>query len=249
MRPILLAPLIITFGLTAQAKVEVKTDSFSRCFSSNGIPDHPVGKFPNKGNPHSISPQKINLCVPKEPQTSKEITLITGTMGIAKNGILFRPNTAGYWDPESSRGHSRNGNRNWRINIFGARGKLGLDKNNGHVGPNGLYHYHGIAKSLTTDSNHSFIGYAGDGFEIHYVGNKVSSGWSLKKGERAVGPSGFYDGTYNEDYEFIQSDEKLDQCNGAFLNSHYVYFITDEYPYIPRCLKGNVSDDFNKSRH
>ena len=107
--------------------------------------------------------------------------------------------------------------KNWRLNIFGTRGKLGLDNNNGHVGPSGLYHYHGIAKSLTNNSKRSLIGYAGDGFEIHYFGDKVSSGWSLKKGQRDNGPGGSYDGTYNEDYEFIQSDEKFEvaaECCG-----------------------------------
>ena len=134
-----------------------------------------------------ISAQNINLCVPINPQISKVITPISGTMGIAINGILYRPNTAGYWDPKSPRGHSTYGDKNWRLNIFATRGKLGLDNNNGHVGPSGLYHYHGIAKSLIDNSKSSLTGYAGDGFEIHYVGDKVSSGWSLKKGERAVG--------------------------------------------------------------
>ena len=249
MTRLLLAPLLLAFGGSLQAEVDIRIDNSSRCFSSNGIPDHPVGKFPNKANPHAISAQIINLCVPTEPQISEVITPISGAMGIAINGILYRPNTAGYWDPKFPSGHSRNGDRNWRLNIFGTRGKLGLDNNNGHVGPSGLYHYHGIAESLTINSKRSLIGYAGDGFEIHYVGDKVSSGWSLKKGQRDNGPGGSYDGTYNEDYEFIQSDEKLDQCNGALLNSKYVYFITDTYPYVPRCLKGNVSDDFNKSRH
>ena len=170
-------------------------------------------------------------------------------MGIAINGILFRPNTAGYWDPQSDRGHSRYGDKNWRIDIFGAKGDLGLDINNGHVGPNGLYHYHGIAESLTKTSGSSLIGYAGDGFEIHYVGSKVSSGWSLKKGLRVSGPGDFHDGTYIQDYEFIATEGKLDQCNGDILNSKYVYFITNEYPFVPRCLKGKISSDFNKSWH
>ena len=58
--------------------------------------------------------------------------------------------------------------------------------NNGHVGPNGLYHYHGIAESLIGNSDSSFIGYAGDGFEIHFVGRKVRSGYTLRSGERPV---------------------------------------------------------------
>ena len=248
-RPLLITPLILTLGLPIKAEVDIKADETSRCFYSNGIPNHTIGKFPNKGNPHRISAQKIELCVPKKPQLSNKITPITGTMGIALNGILFRPNTAGYWDPESSRGHSRNGNKNWRLDIFGTSGKLGLDNNNGHVGPTGLYHYHGIAKVLVNNSNDSLVGYAGDGFEVHYVGKKVSSGWALKKGQRENGPIGSFDGTYNEDYEFIQNSKNLDQCNGGQLNSNYVYFITEEYPFVPRCLKGKVSSDFNKSRH
>ena len=41
---------------------------------------------------------------------------------------------------------------------------------------------------------------------------------------------GFFDGTYNEENEFIKSNRTLDQCNGGLLNSNFVYFITDEYP-------------------
>ena len=73
-------------------------------------------------------------------------------------------------------GHSRIGDKRWSLDIFRAKNKLGLDQDNGHIGLNGLYHYHGIAKSLVTTSGNSLIGYAGDGFEIRYLGNKVSSG-------------------------------------------------------------------------
>ena len=73
-----------------------------------GYHDHPVGKFPNEANPHAFSLQRINPCVPMEPQISEVITPISGTMGIAINGILYRPNTAGYWDPKSPSGHSQN---------------------------------------------------------------------------------------------------------------------------------------------
>ena len=230
-------------------KVTIKNFRNQRCLISNGIPDHPIGKFPNKGNPHAISEQNISLCVPLNPSLSGKVTPVDGTMGFAINGILYRPNTAGYWDPSSPRGHSRNGNKDWRLDIFGTRGKLGLDFNNGHVGPNGLYHYHGIAKNLINNQKDSLIGYSGDGFEIHYVGNNVSSGWRLKNGLRKNGPEGQHDGTFNEDYEFIKNLSGLDECNGGYLESKYVYYITDQYPFVPRCLKGNVSMDFNKSRH
>ena len=145
-------------GNAIENKIQIRTEESSRCFYSNGIPDHLIAQFPRKGNPHTISVQQISLCVPKEPEIAGRVTPITGTMGIAINGILFRPNTAGYWDPQSRRGHSRYGDKNWRIDIFGAKGDLGLDINNGHIGPNGLYHYHGIAESLTKTSGSSLIG-------------------------------------------------------------------------------------------
>ncbi len=235
--------------LALENKVQIEIKGSSRCVSSNGIPDHSIGRFPNRANPHSISAQRIYVCMPKNPQLTKKITPVSGAMGIAINGILFRPNTAGYWDPDAPRGHSRRGNRNWRLDIFGAKNQLGLDENNAHVGPNGLYHYHGMAKHLVELSGSSFIGYAGDGFEIHYLGDKVLSGWSLKQGSRNNGPGGNYDGTYNQDYKFIESTDKLDRCNGGLLDAKYVYFITNKYPFVPRCLRGNVSNSFNKSGH
>ena len=220
-----------------------------RCFIADGLPDHKTGTFPNQGNPNAIARQDVNVCMPIAAQKLTAVTPITGTMGIAINGIQFRPNTAGSWDPNARRGHSQNGDKNWTIDIHGARGKLGLDFNNAHVGRGGLYHYHGIANSLNQTSGSSLVGYAGDGFEIHYIGDKAQSGWALKQGYRRSGPGGKYDGTYNEDYVFTQTERSLDQCNGGQYNGRYVYFVTDSYPFISRCLHGNVSADFNRSRH
>ena len=225
-----------------------------RCFSANGLPNHPTGEFPNRGNPNAIAPQDVNVCVPLNPQKAETITPIRGTMGIAMNGVQFRPNTAGFYDPDARRGHSRSGDRNWSLDIHGAPGKLGLDFNNAHVGRGGLYHYHGIAESLLDHTGSSLIGYAGDGFEIHYVGESVKSGWVLKTGQRPSGPGGTYDGTYNEDYTYVGGETatgiaRLDECNGGMLNGRYVYFVTESYPFVSRCLTGEVSDDFNKANH
>lgn len=232
--------------------VFITLEGNQRCIVSNGIPDHTTGTFPNRGNPNAIEVQDVRVCMPAIPVKSETITPIRGTMGIALNGVQFRPNTAGFWDPNGRRGHSRNGHRDWSLDIHGAPGKLGLDFNHAHVGRGGLYHYHGIADSLTELSGSSLIGYAGDGFEIHYVGEAVQSGWTLKSGTRPTPPAGpgdAYDGTYNEDYEFTASENRLDQCNGGDLEGKYVYFVTDTYPFVSRCLHGEVSDDFNRARH
>lgn len=239
-------------GAHTDNEVEMTLTETQRCFASNGLPDHQTGEFPRRGNPNAIRPKNILLCVPAIPQISDAITPIRGTMGVAVNGVLFRPNTAGFWDPDARRGHSRDGHRDWSLDIHGAPGRLGLDFNNAHVGRGGLYHYHGISPSLLETSASSLIGYAGDGFEIHYVSDAVASGWQLKVGERPAppaGPGGTYDGTYNEDYIFVGGDDRLDECNGGQLNGQYVYFVTDTYPFVSRCLKGRVSDDFNRPNH
>lgn len=235
-------------------RITITETTSQRCFSANGLPDHPTGEFPNRGNPNAIGPQDVNVCVPLAPTKAASITPIRGTMGIAVNGVQFRPNTAGYYDPNGRRGHSPNGDKNWSLDIHGAPGKLGLDFNNAHVGRGGLYHYHGIAGHLLDSTGSSLIGYAGDGFEIHYVGETVESGWELKSGTRPTGPGGAYDGTYNEDYVWVGGTDasgqaRLDECNGGRLYGQYVYFVTDSYPYVSRCLSGVVSSDFNKANH
>lgn len=242
--------LLVSQNLAASSnKIVIKVDDGQRCFLTNGIPDHPTGEFPNRGNPNTISEQEIDVCITTSPKKKHSITPIRGTLGIAINGVQFRPNTAGSWDPDARRGHSRHGDRNWTIDIFGARGRLGLDFNNAHVGRGGLYHYHGIAISLLKTSGSSLVGYGGDGFEIHYIEDFKKSGWVLKNGNRLSGPLGRHDGTYNEDYVYIGGEGKLDRCNGGNLKGRYVYFITNTYPYLPRCLHGEVSNDFNRSRH
>ncbi|MAJ15198.1 MAG: hypothetical protein CMN44_09640 [SAR116 cluster bacterium] len=86
-------------------------------------------------------------------------------------------------------------------------------------------------------------------FEIHYLKNQKLFGWSLKECLRHSGPLGRYDATYNEDYHYMGRTNKLDECNGVMYKDKYVYFITNTYPIVLRCLYGRVSSDFNKSRH
>ena len=91
-----------------------------RCFTSNGIPNHEIGIFPNRGNPNSILPQQINVCVQRYPEKLSIFTKIRGIIGIALNGVLFRPSTAGFWDPFAPRKHSRRGDPNWNVDILGS---------------------------------------------------------------------------------------------------------------------------------
>lgn len=232
----------------AQNSVSVEKNQGRICISSNAIPNHATGKFPSRANPNAIREQRLRFCVTAAPQKSGRITrLDSGAVGVALNGVPFRPFTAGRYDPNARNGHSQRSNSPWHVEAMGAPGGLGLDTNNAHVDKRGLYHYHGIPKGLLGTVADSIIGYAADGFEIHYVGNAAQSGWQLKSGTRPNGPRGTYDGTYEQDYEFTGAGN-LDECNGAMMNGSYVYFATDTYPFVPRCLWGDVSGDFQRGR-
>ena len=92
----------------------------------------------------------------------------------------------------------------------------------------------------------SLIGYAADGFEILYIPGKFKTSWRLKKGNRKIEPFGKYDGSFKEDYEFINGSGDLDECNGKLSDGKYRYFATNSFPFFPRCHWGNTSKDFRK---
>ena len=238
--------LAATVGLglpaSAHADVRIEVSGNERCFIGDGLPDHSVGQFPNRGNPHSLRTQRVRLCVPTNP-TKGSARNFNGSIGIALNGVQIRPGTADYYDPSSPRGHSRDRSSGWNLEGIGARNMLGMDNNDAHVDERGLYHYHGLSNTLKRASQGTLIGYAADGFEIHYVPGQSSS-WRLKSGTRPSGPGGRYDGTYVEDYEFIQGAGTLDRCNGGMLNGRFVYFATDTFPFFPRCLYGRPARGF-----
>ena len=106
------------------------------------------------------------------------------------------------------------------------------------------------------------IGYAADGFPIYgpygYAdpdnpkkGFKLMrSSYRLRKGTRSSGPGGVYDGTFVQDYEFVAGSGDLDMCNGRYgpTPEHpegiYHYFITEEFPFVPRYLRGIPDPSF-----
>ncbi len=72
------------------------------------------------------------------------------------------------------------------------------------------------------------------------------SGYALKKGQRPSGPGGQYSGKYTQDFEFIGGAHRLDECNGIWLDGRYVYFLTEEFPFAPRCLMGDIDASFER---
>jgi len=241
--------LVARLALADQNEVRITVSDGQRCVTSNGLPDHATGSFPNPGNPHTMTAQSVRLCMPSAPVRTARVTRLRGAVGIAVNGVHIRPGTADWYDPSSPRGHSRDSASGWNLEGMGSARTLGIDFNAGHVDHSGLYHYHGISPDLVASARGgTLIGWAADGHEIHYVGRRQRSSWQLIQGVRPTAPHGRYDGRYNEDWEHVAGSGSLDQCNGGSLNGKFVYFATATYPFYPRCAWGRVSADFNGRR-
>ena len=114
--------------------VSIRSDGDMRIIRSNGIPQHDVGAFPNRGNPNAISPQNHDYRVPMNPVAANaHVPMSRGmSFGVALNGVPFDPGTAEYWQNDRNSG--------WRYEALSGKINLGLDQNNAHVQPNGAYH-------------------------------------------------------------------------------------------------------------
>lgn len=234
---------------------------------SNGIPDHPIGMFPNQGNPNSIAIQNKTFTISANPSKSNTPTSLTTSkgqprywFGILDNSVILAPIAAEFFT-NTSTGQD---NTDWNESALSSHIKLGTDCNNAHVFPSGRYHHHATPSAYIADRNISTtstrqVGWAADGFPIYYkYGNKdgfvveLVSGYRLKTTERGgdgiSAPSGCPDGTYTQDYEYLEELGDLDECNGyndPVLG--YIYVITDTYPSIPRCFFGTPSEDFSNN--
>ena len=262
-------------GCTASAEADlgvtsVYTESVSgndRTIVSNGIPDHNIGMFPNMGNPNSISVQDKTFTITANPSKNSQTTALTTSngqprfwFGILDNSVVLAP-IANEFFTNPNTGED---NMDWNENALSSNISLGTDCNNSHVFPTGRYHHHATPSAYVEDRNISSstttqVGWAADGFPIYYkYGNKngsvaeLASSFRLKTTERGgddvSAPSGCPDGTYNEDYEYVEGLGDLDECNGYDDPTlGYIYVITDTYPSIPRCFAGTPSDDFQNN--
>jgi hypothetical protein len=234
--------------------VKITEDQQYRYIESNNIPDHNIGKFPNKYNPNKIREQKFRFRIALHPKKSDKITYnLKNPFGIALNGVLFDPWAAEFWQDDPMSG--------WNYNPLSKSVNLGLDKYHGHIQPNGAYHYHALPNiALKQEQKH--IGYAADGFPIYALYGlkdnnlvELKSSYQLKKGARNSGPMGEYDGSFVEDFVYVENSGDLDQCNGyhgktpEYPEGTYYYVLTKEFPYIPRCFMGYADASFNKKPH
>ena len=114
------------------------------------------------------------------------------------------------------------------------------------------------------------VGWAADGFPVLYrfgpdkEGNikEMFPSFQLKSGVRPgdgiSAPCGSYSGKYTNDFGYVAGKGDLDECNGIEApvtlttaqgeeTFEYYYVVTQDFPQISRCIKGNFNDSFISS--
>jgi hypothetical protein len=243
------------------AQVSITVAGEQRLITSNGMPDHKTGSFPNRNNPNRISAQDYRYSLPVHPTIAATPTpLGMRNFGLAINGIPFDPNAAEWFDEA----------RTWQYEAMGGAVNLGVDESHAHVQPTGAYHYHGLPTALIIKLTQGkpalvHLGWAADGFPIYGPWGhqqpadnttalvKLRSSYQLKKGKRPAGaPDGDYDGSFVNDWEYVSGSGDLDECNGRFgptpefPQGTYHYYLTESFPFIPRFFKGTPDPSFER---
>jgi hypothetical protein len=237
-------------------KTVVSIKGNKRVMVTNSLPNHKTGNFPNQGNPNTISAQNKTSSFPATPKYIGKPQWIREP-GVALNGIKFEPGTAEVVECDSG--------ENYRVEAIQNVIDLGLDFNNAHVQPTGEYHYHGSPTSIINafDKGEDLvhIGFAHDGFPIYVSkSEKYTPSFKLLDGNREgedctyenpmesrdISVGGHHDGTYGSDYEYVANSGDLDECNGITVKGKYMYLVTKDFPYVGRCLMGEIDNKEQK---
>ena len=250
-----------------------ETTANTRHIFTNDIPDHTYGPFGGANNIQGQDLEYSMCLFPTLNTTTTPLTQDPNSQGcgggivfgLSLQGILYSPFARLYWINPNTQEENMDF-------VIEAEFTLNMDLNGGHVNNVSRYHYHNVPIDYFTNdlgisrTDHSpLLGYAADGFPIYYkylytnpmnsMGgiSEFQSDYQLKTGTRPgdgiTAPDGVYDGTYIQDYEQIPLQSELDECGGRFgvtpdyPDGTYYYVLTDNWPYIPRCLKGNFIDN------
>ncbi|MCV6606149.1 MAG: YHYH protein, partial [Porticoccaceae bacterium] len=225
---------------------------------SNGIPNHDFNdgsrRFAN-----DVSEQNQNYEITTSPQFAPQSTPIAigSDNGVMLNGVKVDLLAAACFGVGDERTGCNNMDQPWRFDpLFDSSG-FAMDSHNAHAQPNGSYHYHGSPNALFHSHSNiesPVVGFAADGFPIFgswFNDNgemrQATSSYRLRSGARPTGegnPGGVYDGTFRDDYEFVSGLGDLDECNGMTVDGVYGYYITEEFPYMMACLKGELDSSF-----
>ena len=254
--------------------VSISSNGSSCDLSSNGLPNHnfnATGSFAS-----AVAANQRNFSIPVNPSPANTLTSLSHSHwdAVMLNGVVLDLLSAGCYNP-TAQNSDINGNtaigcaatNDWLLDPLGADYTFGADEHNAHTQPDGTYHYHGDPVALwrndtiiPTSVPSPVIGFAADGYPIYgsyfldaetASVRKVVSSYHLLEGNRPGpdnnDPGGSYNGTYIDDYQYIENSGDLDQCNGMVINDQYGYYVTDSYPWVLNCFIGSVDNSFSKN--
>ena len=238
------------------------TSSGGKCiFTVNSIPNHDfndnTASFANNVVANSATFEVTQT--PTEATSTTALSLRTDN-AIFLNGIKLDLLAAGCFGVGDGKIGCFELGTPFRYDPMSPLADFGTDSHNAHTQPDGTYHYHGNPNALfysDTAIESPVVGFAADGFPIYgsYFSDngtirKATSSYQLKSGTRSavngIDPSGSFDGTYVDDYEYVSGLGDLDVCNGMMVDGAYGYYVTDSYPWVLGCFKGTPDASFNK---
>lgn len=244
---------------TFAATVVITIDGETCNIRSNAVPNHDfnkTGRFANQ-----FREQDQNFSVPTAPIAAAQPTPLSLRYdnAIFLNGVKLDLMAAGCFGVGDGRIGCGDMGAPYRYDPLGPGSNFGADEHNAHTQPDGAYHYHGNPLALFEQSDATeaspVIGFAADGFPIFgsFIadGNQVrlaKSSYQLKSGERDGGPGGAYDGTFIDDWEYVEGSGDLDACNGMLQEGVYGYVVTEGYPHVMACFTGTPDPSFQKRR-
>lgn len=233
----------------------------SECvFRSNNIPNHDfndaVANFAT-----DVAEITNEARIPLEPTFANEptgLSLVTDN-AMFLNGVKLDLLAAACYNVGDEKIGCDDIDQPWRFDPMSPLNSFGTDSNNAHTQPDGAYHYHGNPMALfdqEPNTESPVIGFAADGFPIFgtYIDDNgtiraAESSYQLKSGTRpssADDPGGSYDGTYRDDYEYVEGSGDLDECNGMMWKGSYGYYVINEFPWVLNCFQGATDPSFEK---
>ena len=261
--------------LGMESNVSYSCSSTERTIASNSIPDHATGIFPNADNPNAVAAVPASYSHPLDPTFINDVDVWVQVPGVARNGVKFEPETGETTTGKGSsvwRYEAINGG----VLDLGLDDSHAHVQPNGSYHYHGMPEGHMDLISVNDGYSMVLVGWAADGYPIYgrygYTDPldansdiKVIEGsyelLELSHLEQLGRPSSDSGrgidslpvGTFVEDWAYAAGSGDLDACNGRygvtphFPDGIYHYYVTDDYPYIQRCLKGSQELEFTSA--
>jgi len=205
-------------GDSARPFYQTFVEGNNRYVVISGVPAHAAECEEPNPNPNERCELWQWVELPLEWTDAGQETQTMGTMGYVSSGTVV-------FDARSSPDGDLASCFEWDT----------LDPSHGHSAPGGVYHYHAVPTAWEDAADPSacqMIGYMLDGGELYGFCNKKSC-YQLK--------DGVTEAQSESDYDFVASaDCQLDECNMGDINGKRAYFLSEDYPYVPNCLKGEM---------